>query len=362
VSERRTRLAVLSDFPEEGWPSMDLAAEMLLRELSKSSNLSVVDERPRLPPGAHAKFAGRFTRAFARYGYYSARALAIRGQYDAFHLVDHSYAHLVLCLPRGRTGVYCHDTDAFRALFEPSPRSRRAIAAALLSGLRRADLVFYSTSAVRREIVQHGLVAEERLVHAPLGVPSEFNAHEATPRSLDLLHVGSLIPRKNPEFLLRLVAELRRQLPALEFLQVGGQFDTAQRRLITELGLGDAVRQVRGISRAELAEHYRSAGVVLLPSKAEGFGLPVIEALACGAPVVASDIDALREVGGEAVSYCAVDDLRAWTGEVLAVLRGAGPTRAARLGQAARYSWAKHADVIARAYVGLAGARREASA
>ena len=63
----------------------------------------------------------------------------------------------------------------------------------------------------------------------------------------------------------------------------------------------------------ELAEVYRRAPVVLIPSGAEGFGLPVIEALACGAAVVASDIPALREAGGPAAAFVPVGDVGAWS-------------------------------------------------
>ena len=63
------------------------------------------------------------------------------------------------------------------------------------------------------------------------------------------------------------------------------------------------------LDRATLAAVYRRSALVLLPSEREGFGLPVLEALACGTPVVASDIDALREVGGDAVRYCPAEDV-----------------------------------------------------
>ena len=63
------------------------------------------------------------------------------------------------------------------------------------------------------------------------------------------------------------------------------------------------------LDRDELADLYRRAALVLLPSDREGFGLPVVEAMACGTPVVASDIPALREIGGDAAAYCAPGDV-----------------------------------------------------
>jgi glycosyltransferase involved in cell wall biosynthesis len=94
-----------------------------------------------------------------------------------------------------------------------------------------------------------------------------------------------------------------------------------------------------------------------MPSEAEGFGLPVIEALACGSPVVVSDIAVFREVGGDAVTYARLADVADWTGAIERVLLGERTEhgsetidRGARLRHAARFSWKAHADTIAAAY------------
>ena len=79
-----------------------------------------------------------------------------------------------------------------------------------------------------------------------------------------------------------------------------------------ELGFGDAIVVLPALDRSTLAAVYRRCALLLMPSEREGFGLPVLEALACGTPVVASDAPALREVGGYAAAYCPVDDLEAW--------------------------------------------------
>src|SRR5205823_211201 len=97
----------------------------------------------------------------------------------AYHVADHSYAHLARALPAGRTGVYCHDVDAFRSLFDPRERRPawfRALARHVLSGLQKAAVVFHSTLCVRAELERHGLVDPARLVHAPYGVAPEFTA------------------------------------------------------------------------------------------------------------------------------------------------------------------------------------------
>jgi glycosyltransferase involved in cell wall biosynthesis len=118
------------------------------------------------------------------------------------------------------------------------------------------------------------------------------------------------------------------------------------------------------VSRGDLAALYRRAAVVLLPSDAEGFGLPAIEALACGTAVVASDIPPLREVGGDAVVYCPVGDLPAWVAAVEHVLDqpASQADRPLRLARAARFSWAEQARTIAAAYHRLLGIDQPAAA
>jgi len=356
------KLAIVSDFVEEDWPSMDLVADELTLSASELPGVEVGRVRPRMlspfskvAPRHQASYLVKNADRFSgRYLEYSLRMLRERSRYERFHVVDHSYAHLALLLPAGRVGVYCHDTDAFLPLFDRrAARWRKGLAGVLLSGLRRADVVFYSTASVRESILAHALVPERLLVHAPYGVAREF---QPTPTAEDaglegrrpfLLHVGSLIPRKNPEFLLRLVASLRQTRPELELVQVGGTFSESQERLVDELGLRPHLRRLSGLTREELAALYRGARAVLLPSTAEGFGLPVIEALSCAAPVVASDLPVLREVGGEAVEYCPVSSIEAWQG---ALLRELDAPRAARtdvrLRRAASYSWHAHAKTI----------------
>lgn len=368
-------LAILFDFPEEGWPSMDLAASMLLEAADRvgGPDLSVTRVCPpflrvasRLAVTRHRRAAFNADRLLNRMWLYPRQAARVRNRFDLFHVADHSYAQLVHALPAERTGVYCHDLDTFRSLLEPErePHSAwfRVVARRVLSGLRRAAIVFYSTSSVRGEIERHQLVDPTRLVHAPLGTAPEFRTaagSEVPPRGLRsggyLLNVGSCIPRKRIDVLLRVFAEVRAGLPELGLVQVGGTFSPEQCRLLERLGLADGVLQLPSISRSELAVFYRCAAAVLQPSEAEGFGLPMIEALACGAVVVASDIPVLREVGGEAALYCPVGDVASWTERIRLLLSGAAPAPplSIRLDRAARYSWDAHARIVLDAYRSL---------
>lgn len=366
------RLGVIRDFRAEGWPSMDLVADQLLAQWGPvahgpgceivAADLSPLYRRrlSRLP-----RVGRNADRLLNRHVYLPRFLRRVAPRFDLFHIVDHSYAHVVSALPPGRAGVYCHDLNAFRCLLEPEREPRpwwfRRIARRILTGFRRAAVVFHSTAAVRDELLHHKLVDPARLIHAPYGVAAEFTPQAPPvelPLRLDapfLLHVGGNVPRKRLDVLLDVFAAVRRQMPGLRLVQVGGPWPVPLAEQIARLGIGDAVAQVRDLSREQLAELYRRAAVVLMPSEAEGFGLPVIEALACGAVVVASDIPPLREAGGTAAVYAPVADVPAWTTIVRGVLTHPDTVASPhmRVSHAGGYSWREHARIIGEAYLEL---------
>jgi glycosyltransferase involved in cell wall biosynthesis len=356
AESRLPLIAVIADFLEEKWPSMDLAAEQLVSHLSALGHVESRLYRPPLRATRRDRPARALERALGRFLQLPLELAVNRPEADYFHIADHSYGHLALLFPSNRVGVYCHDIDAYRALLPGSgaPRSRVLLSRLLLSGLRHARVVFHSTSSVRDEILRHDLVAASRLVQAPLGIAEEFLcvAPPPTAKRRYLLHVGACTPRKNIELLLHVFAAARQSVPGLELVQIGGPWTEAQRSYLEQQNLTSFIQQKRGISRRELAELYAGATAVLVPSLAEGFGIPVIEALACGAPVVASDIPVLREVGFEGVRFCSLTNVDEWKTAIEELCTtGERPSSATRDRIRQRYTWQAQAQTIARAYV-----------
>jgi glycosyltransferase involved in cell wall biosynthesis len=368
-------MAMLFDSPDENWPSMDLVGEMLLAQWRSRLALEVQVDRisipiparvRRLPWAVDARSAFNADRALARYVAYPLRAWRTRRPGRLFHVVDHSYAQLVHVLPGRQTGVYCHDLDAFRPLLNPvagAPPWSRALAWTLLRGLRSAAVIFHSTREVGRTIASLGLAPRSRLVYAPYGVGPEFSPDDdeadGTEQVLEglngrpyVLHVGSEIPRKRLDVVFETFARLRARHPELHLVQQGARLTGAQQAQVARLGLQDALVQPPKLERRTLAGLYRRAALVLVPSEAEGFGFPVVEAMACGAVVVASDIPVLREVGGDAAVFAPVGDVGAWTAAALALLSGelVAPPRPARIAHAATLTWEKHGRTILDAY------------
>ena len=329
----RLRVAIVSDFLEEGWPSMDLLADVLPGAISEASPADVLATRLRpsmrcvfrsLPVLGGRSGARNADRMWNRFIHYPRWLKSRAGDFDIFHLVDHSYSQLVHSLPHGRTVVTCHDLDTFRCLLEPEreprPRWFRAMTRRILDGFRQAGHTIAVSEATRQDLLRYELVPSERISVIPNGVhPScsplpEACADAEAARLVPvegngvLLNVGSTAPRKRLDVLLRVFAAVRRARPDVHLVRVGG-FTESQLELARKLKVDQAIVNLPFLERDLLAAVYRRARVLLQTSDAEGFGLPVIESLACGCPVIASDIAVLREVGGPSVLYCPVADL-----------------------------------------------------
>jgi len=383
---RYVRVAVLCDYPEEGWPSMDLTAAMILDRFGAEPDLGVsaacvcppfrrrVSRLPIVGAGPSAWNADRLANRFGDYPAALRRAVR-RGGFDLYHVVDHSYAQLLHGLPAGRSVVTCHDLDTFRCLLDPAAEPRpwwfRAMARRVRSGLGKAAAVACNSVATRDALLDAGLLPADRLHVVPMGArpecrPDPDPAADAEAARLlgpagvagpDLLHVGSTVPRKRFETALRVLAGVLADHPGARLVKVGGRPTPDHDRLARDLGVAGAVVVLPFLDPAVLAAVYRRADLVLIPSSAEGFGLPAAEALACGAPLLASDLPALREVAGDAATYRPAADPESWPAEALGRLdarRRGDPEEAARralgLRRAALFSWSAHARRLARIY------------
>lgn len=396
----RARLAVICDYAEERWPSMDLVAEMLCAELKArhSESFEVTRVQPRFVRRlSRAAAAGdragnsrvrtalfNADRALNRFVDYPRALRRRRNDFDLFHIVDHSYGHLALELDRARTVVTCHDLDAFACLLASDGGGRRSLPLRLmarrtLAGMRRAARVCCPSAATRDALAAAALVAPERVAVIPNGVHPAYSPQPdpaadaavarllgtADPSAIEILHVGSTIARKRIDLLLHILARVRARFPAVRLVKAGGAFTADQLALADALGVRGAIVAIPFVEPPMLAAVYRRCALALLPSDSEGFGLPLIEAMACGTPAIGSAIAMLREVGGDAAVYCAAGDAPAWSATIGSMLRerAADPTRwagrrAAAVARAGSFSWSAYADRCAAVYRELADGRQ----
>ncbi len=376
---RPLRLALVCDYAEEGWRSMDLFGNMLTTQFREHHAGEIAPEqlRPRwrarlsrIPLAGAAGLSRNADRLLNRFHDYPRWLRKQAAGFDLFHLIDHSYSQLVHELPAERTVVTCHDLDTFRCLLEPDvdprPRWFRAMARRSLSGFERCAHVIAVSEATRAQLLQHGVCSSEQITVIPPGVdpayfaPANYPPRTDRPRSEPgpyLLHVGSTIRRKRIDVLLRVFAEIRKDFPEIQLVRVGGELTAEQSELAAALDVDRGLVQKPSLSAAELASLYGGDAILLQTSDAEGFGLPVIESMASGCPVIASDIQPLREAGGDAAEYCAVADVAAWSGTLTRLLRERAESpddwrarreRAQRHAQ--RFSWRRNAEQTVEVY------------
>lgn len=206
---------------------------------------------------------------------------------------------------------------------------------------------FFAAPAAKIHVVHNGVstafapgdAESSALFRRAKGLPDRY-----------FLYLGTLEPRKNLELLVRAFARWRSEggtaVSTVKLVLAGGQgwyYDTIFAQ-VKDLGLAEAVIFPGFVPAAELPDWYRGAELFVYPSVYEGFGLPVLEAMACGVPVVCSQADSLLEVAGDAAVTFGVGDEQA----LAAALRSLSENPAKRdflrrqgLVQAARFSWSQ---------------------
>lgn len=353
------KVTVFRDLPTERWWSMERYADELTRALRTFD----CDVESYVLPRPLARWRGS-TNALANLAW---RSLAYPltahfHQGEVNHIIDHSYAHLLTTLDVRRTVVTCHDIAPL-VLNEGRGLSRRMWEYSFRMMLRAAHIISDS-EFTRAEISRVSNYPRERITVAPLAVSDDFFApvadadvqavraqYHLTGRRL-VLHVGSCAPRKNVELILHALASM----PDTMLVQIGGTFTERQMCLIHALDLPSRVIQLPWVSETELRLWYHAADVFVFPSLYEGFGLPVLEAMACGTPVVCARTGAPLEVIGSAVLSPNIDGPAPFADMIRQVLTNSqigADLRGRGYVQACKFSWKRTARATLAVYQNL---------
>jgi glycosyltransferase involved in cell wall biosynthesis len=305
--------------------------------------------------------------------------------YDAWHILgaprlgrvqrpDVVHAPSVAVPPMGpyRLVVTVHDAAP---LLHPETYPRRGRwfhRRGLEAAARRADLVITVSRAAADEIDEHTDIPPDRVRVVPNGVDlrvADDSEVLAARRAFGLadhpyvLWLGSLEPRKNVATLVEAFARWAHGTVHPHLLVLAGPLgwrEDRQRVLAPARTLDRRVRTVGPVGDDHLRALYRGADLFAFPSLHEGFGLPVLEAMAQATPVLASDIPAVREVAGDAARLLPPTDVDAWASALEEVL-GAGSDRGGEAGRAraGAFSWRRCAEATCGVYLeALSGGER----
>ncbi len=321
---------LIGNYPADQQQSMQRFAMMMLRGLTAAGvPAALLQPQPFL---GRIEFAGRLVAKWLGYldkFVFFPRQLRrqLTAGADLVHICDHSNAMYSAQVRDRPVLVTCHDLLAVRgALGEetdcPASPTGKYLQRWIVNGLRKATAVACASSATLRDaqrivgqrdgrpallLIHHGINHPYKKQPADVARARLAKIAGLAPARPFALHVGSNLRMKNREGVLRIFALTKNDWDG-QLVFAGQKLTPELHSLGEELGLRDRIVEVEGPDNGLLEALYSAAMVLLYPSRFEGFGWPIIEAQACGCPVICSTSEPMSEVGGEAALTADVSD------------------------------------------------------
>ena len=283
----------------------------------------------------------------------------IRSESDIIHLPNQNFARYALFV-KNPFIVTVHDLVRLCFAFAKETITEKILLKLDTRYIRRASHIIADSQNTRRDLIKYLKIPDDKISVIYCGVDhSIFKPYNVKPSNKPyILYVGSERPRKNLGRLFEAFAELKGEFPELKLVKigVGGRSGKYRRDTIKELdslGISRDIIFVDWASQLDLAHYYSSAQLLAYPSLYEGFGLPPLEAMACGCPVVTSNTSSLPEVLGKAGIMVNPYDIHALAQAMRQVLTDSQlRDNMIRKGleQAKRFSWEKTAEQTQEVY------------
>lgn len=302
---------------DEYWLLSDQSFEM------QAFEMQAFETNGAIPANLH-KGDGPRTAAERRWWLWGLEREMIRRRVEVFHGTDFSVPYI----PRRPSVMTVHDLSPWLKNCRQSSRVRRRVPVLLRA--RIPTMIITPSEAVRRAAISRFGLDGERVIAVPLAASNHFRPVESTPAARPyFLFAGTLEPRKNIARLIEAWREVRKTQDV--DLVLAGRVREDFTAPAEEPGL----RTLGAVPEADLPGLYSGAVACVYPSLYEGFGLPVLEAMQCGATVITSRDPAIMEVAGDAAILVDATDVRA----LAEAMRARPVLREKALRQAALFSW-----------------------
>lgn len=326
-------IAILRAMPGESI-SMDVYADGLVAGLRAIQPELQITEVAPYPLKDSSSWTMGLRKYYERFWHFP--RTIVKQKVNIFHIIDHSYGHLAYWL-RGTEipiVVTCHDLINLTYPEDLNVQARLPLISAKawqfsVQGMHQADHIVAVSSFTATDIVQKLNIASEQITVVPDAVESLFRSlpqkevesfrrkHNISPETMCLLHVGSVQPRKNVLTILKVVEALKNKGLSVCFLKAGADFTDEQKVYMQAYGIENDVVYLGKVDKDILVKAYNAANMFLFPSLHEGFGMPILEAMACGTPVITSNASSMPEVAGDAAILVEPTDVQAIVEAVL---------------------------------------------
>jgi glycosyltransferase involved in cell wall biosynthesis len=284
-------------------------------------------------------------------------------KFDFFHFLYNAPSLIVPC-PFVLT---IHDVSYKYIPNMISKRNLMSITLQLTLNARKAVKIITVSENSKKDIVNFFHIPEEKIEVIYEGVDNSFRPVRDEQKKKEIgekyglpdkfiLYVGTYLPHKNLETLLYAYRDVKKQLKIPHSLVLAGNKGRNYEeisRLISKLDLGKDVKTIGFVPDEDLPSVYSLSDLFVFPSHYEGFGLPLLEAMACGVPVISSDASCLPEIGGDAVIYFSAEDVEGLTKKMIKVISNKNlrdDLIERGIHRAKLFSWRKMAEATLKVY------------
>ncbi|MGD1875411.1 MAG: glycosyltransferase family 4 protein [Mastigocoleus sp.] len=291
---------------------------------------------------------------------------------DIFHIIDHTNGHVAYWLKKSGKPIVitCHDLVQYiypEILKNQSrfPALSMAVWQYSVKGITVADNTVAVSTNTAKDVNKWLNVDSKKIAVVPNGVESEFRVlspevvknwrqqYINSPEEICLLNVGSTHQRKNVLTILKVVKAIAQMGIPIRLWRIGDDFSAEQQKFIEDGSLNKYITLLGKPDREALIHFYNAADILFAPSLYEGFGLTILEAMACGTPVITSNVSSLPEVTGDAAILVQPTDVESMIKAILNIQKDIDYRHtlvSKGLIRAKNFSWKNNAEKIAKIY------------